>query len=376
MESNYFKHIIYIRDKIDNVIILKDRCSIQKITSLYSNTKEPIYKLIIDTKPISRNNTYTVRYNCHTCNIEQEITLNLYMRKVNKNITRCDTCKNKDETKCKNQSDFMKENVTHILEGSYTKLDVKIKVKSLSLNKHLEKSITDWEQEESEFKEKYFLYHLTLDDYERFQNKIISINNDKFMNISDWTYFPTYRVYNQSRYSPILIHKSDNLCEKPIYIKFKCDNCDCPFIHRDIEVIKNHYKLLCQECSLTNKVFCLRKYTLKNSSTIMWQSIPERRFIEWCEENNIEIKNGPKIEYTFNNKIHSYRVDFELPTYKMLIEIKDNHCWHKEQVASGKFEAKTTTANEWCKKYNYTYHVLFPKTIQKFKDSILKQVSL
>jgi len=129
MESNYFKHIIYIRDKIDNVIILKNRCSIQKITSLYSNTKEPIYKLIIDNKPISRNNTYTVRYNCYTCNIEQEITLNLYMRKVNKNIIRCDACKNKDETKCKNQSDFMKDNIAHILEGSYTKLDVKIKVK-------------------------------------------------------------------------------------------------------------------------------------------------------------------------------------------------------------------------------------------------------
>lgn len=368
--------MIHVRDKKDNTIILKDRCSIQKITSIYSNTKEPIFKLIIDNTPISRNNTYIVRHICQTCNLQQEITLNLYMRKVNKDISRCDACKNKDEAKCKNQSDFMKENATNVLAGTYTKLDMKVKVKSITLENHLEKSLLDWEQEEDDFKEKYFLYHLTIDDFERFREKIISINNDKFMNILDWEYFPSYRVYNQTRYTPMLVHKTDNCSEKPLYIKFRCDNCACTFIHRDIEVIKNHYKLLCQECSLTNKVFCLRKYNLKNGDTIMWQSIPERRFIEWCEEHNIIIKNGPKIEYTFNDKKHIYRVDFELPAHKMLIEMKDNHCWHKEQVVSGKFEAKELTAKEWCKISNYSYHVIFPKTLQKCKDSILENIPL
>lgn len=60
----------------------------------------------------------------------------------------------------------------------------------------------------------------------------------------------------------------------------------------------------------------------------------------------------------------------------MLIEIKDNHCWHKEQVSSGKFQAKESAANELCKLTAFTYHVLFPKTLQKCKDSILKSKSL
>jgi hypothetical protein len=368
MESKYFESIIYIRNKTDNSIISKDRCAIQKIISMYSNTKEPIYKLIIDSISISRNNTFTVKYKCQNCNLEQEITLNLYVRKINKNIVRCGLCKNKDDIKCKDQSEFMKSNSQNINAGTYEK------VKSHSLHQHLDKSFLDWEKETDDFKEKYFLYHLTNDDFERVKNKIISINHDKYTNINEWIYNPIYRIYNQTRYTPMLIHKTDECSEKPLYIKFKCDNCDYEFTHRDLEVIKNKYKLLCQDCTLTNKVFCLRKYTLKNGNTILWQSIPERRFIEWCEENKLLIKNGPKIEYYFNEKKHTYKVDFELHDKKLLIEIKDNHCWHKQQLASGKFDAKKTAAINWCLENNYEYHILFPKTIHKFKDSILKSL--
>ena len=364
--------MIYVRNKKTNEITLKDRCSIEKITSLYSNTKKPIFKLVMDSIPISRNNSYTVKYKCQTCSTEQEITLNLYMRKVNNEITCCDACKNREETKCNTHREFMKQNASLVISGSYSKQET-VKVKTFTLDKHLEKSVVDWEQEEEEFKDKYFLYHLSCNDFERFRTKIISINNDKFRNISEWDYFPTYRIYNQSRYTPMLIHKTDRTVEKPLYLKFKCDNCDDAFIHRDMEVIKNQYKLLCKTCSLTNKTFCLRKYKCTDGTTLMWQSIPERRFIEWCENHNIIIKNGPKIEYTFNEITHIYRVDFELPQYKMLIEIKDNHCWHKQQVESGKFGAKESSTNEWCKLHNYTYHVVFPKTLQKMKDSILEK---
>ena len=370
MESIYFKNILHVRNKASDEIILKNRCAIQKVSSMYSNTKEPIYKLIIDTIPISRNNTFTVKYMCITCSIEQEITLNLYMRKVNRDIKGCDACKNREFTKCNTHSEFMKQNGVTVLSGSYTK-DEPVRVKKFTLDKQLEKSLLDWEQEDDDFKEKYFLYHLSLNDFERIKSKIVSINNDKFCTISDWNYFPNYRIYNQTRYTPMLIHKEDKMVEKPLYLKFKCDNCGSEFVHRDLEIIKNQYKILCKDCSLTNKVFCLRKYICKDGSAIMWQSIPERRFIEWCEENNIIIKNGPKLEYIFNSRTHIYRVDFELPQYYLLIKIKDNHCWHQTQVETGKFGAKELAAKEWCIIHNYTYHVVFPKNLQKMKDSIL-----
>jgi hypothetical protein len=369
MESTYLNNIVQIRDKKTNLVVLKERCTIQKIASMYSNTKTPIYKLVIDGKPISRNNTYTIRYKCHTCCTENEITLNLYMRKVNKASMTCDACKNSDEAKCIKQSNFMKQNASLIHAGKYVSDTDKTKVKNRTLSDHLETSITDWNQEDDDFKEKYYLYHLTSEDYERIKKHIISINNDKFNNINEWTYFPTYRIYNQTKYTPMLLH-SDNKCvEKPLYLKFKCENCDCEYIHRDLEVVKNKYKLLCKTCSLVNKTFSLRKKILNNGEKIMWQSIPERRFIEWCEDNNIPIKNGPKLKYTFKEKEHTYHVDFELYD-NILVEIKDNHFWHKQQIESGKFQAKQYATEEWCKKNNYTYHVIFPKTLQKFKDSI------
>lgn len=363
--------MIHVRNKASNEIIVKERCSIKKVTSIYSNTKEPIFKLILDSVPISRNNTYTIKYKCLTCDIEQEITLNLYMRKVNKEIKGCDTCKNRDDAKCNIHRNFMLQNGNAVIAGSYVKRQP-VLVKNITVDKHIEKSLIDWNNEEDEFKDNYFLRHLTIDDYTRIIGRILSINNDKFNNISDWEYFPAYRVYNQSRYTPMLIHKADRCIEKPLYLKFKCDNCSGIFLHRDLEIIKNQYKLLCQECSLTNKTFCIRKFTCKDGTILMWQSIPERRFIEWCEDNDIIIKNGPKIEYIFNERTHIYRVDFELPRYKLLIEIKDNHCWHKQQVESGKFGQKESSAKEWCKTNNYTYHVVFPKTLQKMKDFILQ----
>lgn len=371
MESEYFNSIVTIRDKQNNTQISVDECSIQKISSAYSNTKVPIHKLIINNKPISRNNTYVICYKCLTCNIESEITLNLFMRKINKDIRRCEACRNKNEDKCKAQSKFMKENIHKIIAGEYTISENK--VKSKSLDDHIKTSMLDYDAEDDDFKNMYTLRHLTTDDFMRIQSRIISIGNDKVCSLDEWSYFPTFRIYNQTRYTPMLIHKTENRTEKPIYIKFKCDNCECLFTHRDLEVVKNHIKILCQSCSLTNRTFHLRKMTLKNGISIMWQSVPERRFIEWCELNDIRVQNGPKISYMFKDTSHTYRVDFELPAHKLLIEIKDNHCWHNEQVKSGKFGAKESAANDWCKSNQYTYHVVYPKTIQQFKNSILSK---
>lgn len=374
MESEYFNNIVSIRNKESNEVINLHRCIINKSSSIYSNTKEPIFKLVIDDIPISRNNKYTVKYKCYTCDIENEITLNLFIRKVNKNIRRCEACRNKADEKCEKHSEFMKKNVSNIISGDYIQSKDRVKDKPLDIK--LKISQSEWEKEEEEFKEQYFIRHLTHDDFERIRHKIISINNDKFTDISNWEYFPTYRIYNQSRYVPVLINKEHSLYEKPLYIKYKCENCDGIFKHRDLYVLKNHHKILCQTCSLTNRTFRIRKLILNNGEKIIWQSIPERRFIEWCEEHNIYIKNGPNISYTLKDTQHTYRVDFELSDYKMLVEIKDNHYWHQQQIISGKFKQKEDSAKEWCSKNNYTYHLVFPKTIQRFKDSILIRKSL
>lgn len=369
--ENYIQSIVTIRDKKEEKDINWKSLTIEKIVAKYSNTETPIFKLVLDGKAISRNNNFVLKYKCLTCEVQQEITLNLFMRKVNKDSVRCVSCRNSEETKRVNQSQFMKNNFSKVLTGEYEKKET-IKVKSATLNDHIEKSRKDWDLEDDDFKDAYNLSHLSVQEFENIRNRITDIGNGKLKDLTDWIYEPYYRVYNQTRYTPMLINKNTNLVEKPYYVSFTCDNCGEGFQHRDLEIVKNKIKILCKDCSFCNRVFRVRQLKLTNGELILWQSVFERRFIEWCQENDITIKNGPKVPYMFQEKQRTYRIDFELPQKKMIIEIKDNHCWHKEQVASGKFAAKEEAANKWAQENGYIFKIVFPKTLSTFKDELCK----
>ncbi len=364
----YLNSIVSIRNKSE--ALTWKTLSIDKIIAKYSNTKTPIYKLVIDDKSISRNNDLYVKFNCISCNIQQEITLNLFMRKVNNNGKYCRSCVNSSEEKASNQSLFMKNNSKKIICGEYVKEAVQKKSEQ-SLEDHLKLSDHDWKNEDDEFHHNYFLTHLTVDEFNKIKNKITGINNKKITDLSQWSYEPIYRIWNQTRYTPMLINKDIQCVEKPYYITFNCENCDNEFCHRDLEIVKNKLKIYCKDCSFTNKTFRIRTMDLKNGDKIRWQSIPEKRFIEWCQDNNINIKNGPKIPYVFNDIKRTYIVDFELPNIKYLIEIKDNHCWYKNQVKTGKQPEKEKCAIEWSTNNNYEYKIVFPKMLQRIKEEIL-----
>lgn len=364
----YLNSIQTIRDKESNVDVLPGSYTIEHIASKFSNTKQPIYKLVINGKEISRNNTLTVGYKCITCSIQQEVCLNLFMRKVNRGGVNCTACVNKNESKCIAQSEFMKSNAKQIIKGEYSKPR---KISSLSLTEHITMSKKSWEEEDGDFKDSYFNVHLTFDDFERIKGQIKGINNKKLTTLDGWVYEPVYRIYNQTKYTPMLVKVDENIIEKPYYITFDCESCGCEYTHRDLETVKNKIKMLCRDCTLTNKTFRVRKMNLKSGKSIVWQSNPEKRFILWCEDNNIEIQNGPKIPYEFKEKMHDYRVDFELPGLKMLIEIKDNHCWHKGQVESGKHGAKVKATEDWCKINGYNYTIVFPTNLATTKATIL-----
>ena len=92
-----------------------------------------------------------------------------------------------------------------------------------------------------------------------------------------------------------------------------------------------------------------------------------------CEKYNICIQNGDKIPYVYKNKTYTYIIDFKLPDLKYNIEIKDNHIWHREQVESGKWQAKFEYANQHSKEQGFIYKVLFPDEIESFVESLLKR---
>jgi len=146
-------------------------------------------------------------------------------------------------------------------------------------------------------------------------------------------------------------------------IKLRCPLCGEIFsITRLLKDRIRKHNFDCRRCYLNNKIFNVKKIT----DNLNYQSKTELEFIQKCNERNIEIVNGAKIPYTFHDKHATYFVDFYLPQYKMLIEIKDNHIWHKKQVESGKWQAKYDAVQQYCADNNMTYYLLFPTDIDSF----------
>ena len=358
--------IIKIFDKKNNLEI-KDLYEIKKFTHMYSNTKIPVYKLIINNKPITRNNSLCTEYKCLNCKLNSIITLNIFLRKLNRNnIKYCGLCKNTIEDKRENHTNYMKINCYRIIKGEKFKKDKKEK----TLEDKLLESTQNWENETDDFKDKYNLIYITDDEFIKIKDKIKSVNNDSIILNNNWSYMYNFVCYNQQKFNPVLINKSENTIIKPYYIKFNCENCGEDFITKNLATQKNRIKILCKDCSFCNRIFKVKHITIFGNK-IKYNSNYEKRFLTWCEENNIMVKNGPVIDYIWNDKNHKYYLDFEIIDKKILLEFKDNHIWRKQHIESGKFEQKNKYTNIWCKENNYTFHIIFPKNLSEIKKKLL-----
>jgi hypothetical protein len=356
---------IYDKKSLDKKKIDINNVKVEKIVSNYSNTKVPIFKMVINKKVISRNNSYVIIYKCQHCGINNSITLNLFTRKLNKNITKCNNCKNQDDIKKDNHSKWMKENASKIKNKIFIK-EKKIK----SINDLISESKEYWNNMDDDFKEAYIKKHLTNDEYDRIKDKIISINNDKITDVMNYQYIFNYKINNQTLFNPMIINFDKKLIERIVYIKFRCENCNSLFVNRDLYIQKNKYKILCKDCSFCNNTFKIRNMTNIKNEKVIYQSQFEKKFIIYCNENNILIQNGDKIKYKWNNKNLNYKIDFKIPEKKYLIELKDDY---KEKI-NVKNEAKINAAKLFASNIGYEYFIIFPKNymnfIKKLKNSV------
>lgn len=362
----YIDAICAMRNKLTNADLSHLPRTIQLQTHKYSNTKTPVPRFLLDNKVIPRNNDIVVGYTCLNCGVQNEVTLNLYLRKVVKQTRCCDACKNLDPVKRSNHSTWMSgEKIS----------ETNVKWKDKPLSQRLEESEQCFLAEDTEFQTSYFLHHLTKDEFQRIRTKLKSVGQGKLTDLSTWTYFPYYRVWNQTKYTPMLLHTQNNQIEKPAYVQWVCDECEQEFINRDLEVQKNRLRILCADCGFCNRTFKVRSM-ITLWGKVRFQSIQEKRWIEWCVDNNIPIENGPSIPYSFAGKAHLYKVDFQIPSLKRLVEIKDNHIWHKKQLETGKWSMKEAAAQQWCADHGWQYDMVFPKTLSKWKEEILVRYSL
>jgi len=329
----------------------------------YSNTGVPIYRFFLHNIVITKNNHYMVKYKCIKCSAIHNVTLNNILRKINRNIGKCRICKELDTLKRDKHSDFMK-NKTHNKPPDKPIITLKDKLALDELS---------FENYDDDFKDNYFRRHMTSDEFAYFRPKIISFQNKKFKMDSDFIYYPTVSISNQTRFNPYVYSEDRSCLEKLNYFELKCDKCGFIFISRDLQTHKNRIKIFCKECNFTNNIFKLRTYQNLSQESILYQSKFELKFIRFCNDHKIYIINGPKIEYSKSGKKHVYRVDFAIPKLKYLIEIKDNHIWHRNQVNNGKWNAKIIGVTEFItnNEFYQDFKVIFPKNYVAETSSII-----
>lgn len=329
--NKLIRNIVTINNRNTGENIRLDTLKLVLHSSLYSNTKIPILKLELNGKILPKTTIYDATYKCITCEIESKVDLGNITRKIRENKIRCYKCKEYDPSKQALQSQFMSQSYQQ--HGKVApKLRLQIILKG-ELGIHT--SNIKFNEMPQDFKEKYFMKHLTEQEFAFLRKRIISIR-DCDLNISDLIYCPHIIIHNQTKFNPYLYDPVTDGFIKPRYISYKCDNCNELFTNRDLYIQKSRTKLLCTNCNLCNNVFKVRPTTNIKGNRIVYQSKMELDFINFCADNNIVVENGPKLEYIWENGIHKYKVDFYLPSINSLVEIKAEHCWHKEQVANGK----------------------------------------
>lgn len=343
--------LIKVYNKITNDTLSIEDITIKKYISPNFNTKEEeaVLRIFNNEIAIKKNNSLMVEYACMSCSRHNIVCLNNITRKLNKGIVSCNTCKNQDETKCANQSAYM-------IKNTFVKEETAVKMVDKLINDN-----NKFNEMDDDFKDNYFRKYLTIEEFNLIKDKIVSFQGTKFTNINLFEYYPCVKIHNQIQFNPYMYDKIRDVLEKIIYITIKCDNCQELFCNRDLYIQKNRTKMLCQTCNFTNNTFKIRCIKNYNGNIIKYQSKFEKKFIIYCNNNKIIIENGPYIPYNFQAKMKIYRVDFYIPILGLLIECKDNHCWHKKNIETGQWLAKENAAKEYIiNKELIEFKILFP----------------
>jgi hypothetical protein len=339
MRQNILNSITEIKEKKSGKIIPIEKTELKFEASKYSSTKETIWHVFINDIKIKKTSEYLISYKCLKCNQINTIATTQFLRKIRQCKTQCYQC-----------------NIIDLNTNEHEpKEKIKIKNTEVLLIDHYLESIKEFEKYPDQYTNSYLLSHLSEEDYKKILKNIISFGNGKYIDIINYEYWSIYKVNNQMKFTSVMYDKINKIIFKANQPIVKCDNCEKNWKCKSLEGFKNCYKILCQECKLCNRTFKIRPTKNINNEIIIYQSKLELKFIEFCNNNNIILLNGPNVEYSFNNKIRKYRVDFKIND--ILIEIKDYHIWHKNQVASGLWDAKLYAVNEYIKNNNLNIYL-------------------
>jgi hypothetical protein len=259
-------NILEIKD--ENNTIVNNDIILNFSANKHSSKKNNIYYISFGDKQISKGDKYIIKYKCVTCNNIHIIGVTQFLRKINKCSFHCNLCYQDNENTL------------------------------LSLIERHQYSIDEFEKLDDCFKEDYFKYHLTLDDYKRINKHLISLQNGKHIVNDKLEYWPIFKNGCLS-FTSVFYDKENDMIIKANQPIMNCEACNIEWKANSIEKFKNCHRILCSNCSHCKKPMKIKMIKNNINQMVIYHSSLQMKFIKWCNNNNITIINDTEHKADF-----------------------------------------------------------------------------
>lgn len=361
MQNDFLKklseNIVSIVNKKTNEITV-GVFSINEYIDKYSSTKTCSLRLFVDDVAI-RTKNYNIVYKCEFCEKSTKMHLKKFLLK--KTLI-CRSCKELDCDKRLKHSIFMSN--SFLLNGRICPINKKSSMDN-SIDGIYNKGLVDFYNQTQAFKDSFYKQHITESEFATLRPFIFSICDVKLT--SDYVFLETFKSNNQMLFTQKIYDTINDILLPLRNVKMVCSKCGKIFnISRLLKEKSTHFKIMCKDCSFCNKTFKIKTTNNILGETVKYQSSIEYKFICFFNDNRIVVNNGCDVKYEYINKLHTYRIDFYLPDYKMMIELKDDHIWHKNQVRDGIWSLKEKSAIQYCNEKGLQFKLIFSNDLKKF----------
>lgn len=235
-------------------------------------------EMCLDGIRVSRKNTHRICYECPNCQKDNVIHLPLFIRKVQKNALTC---------------------------------------------KHCQGFVSMEDECNDEFKFEYYKHQLTLEEFERIRHLIVSFQNDKFSDLSNFEYKPIIKIENQKKYVPQLYDTERQVYEEIRNVVFKCEKCENQFVSQELSLQKNKYKIWCPNCTRPKKELVIHSMKNVNDVIVYYRNAHELKFLVAMRNAGIPVVNDVDIPFCY--RLKGYDKLIEIRHKKKFGEQKSDH---------------------------------------------------